>query len=105
MLRGRDRWDRWYCRHFCRLLVGLMGGTTMKDCRSARAARALRTPVPPVPPASTTCSHQILWSTTGTTGPTGEMVQGTNEDGIAHHADGSFGPVPTASSIILGSST
>ena len=86
---GTDGWDRWD-RH---------------DCRSTRSASPC-TPVPPVPPGGTTYSHQNpvqyhrYHRSHRRNGPRGLI-----EDGIAHHDDASWGPVPAASSSILGSST
>jgi hypothetical protein len=63
------------------VLMGGTGGTTMIAFRAVSIA--LRTPVPPVPLGGTTCSQQILCSTTGTAGPTEETIEGTDEDVIA----------------------
>ena len=70
-------------QRYCRLLVGLTGGTggtTMIAFRSRQHHPAH--PVPPVPPVSTACSHQILWSTTGTPGPIPETVQSNASSSI-----------------------
>jgi hypothetical protein len=56
-----------YCRHIMLIMVVLIGGTTMIGSRAV--STDLCTLVPPVPPGGTACSHQILWSTTGTPGP------------------------------------
>jgi hypothetical protein len=87
---GTDGWDRWDYSESLPIRAGSI---------------ARRMPVPPVPPGGTARSRQILCSTTGTTSPTAETVQGTNQDRIAHHDDACLGPVPAVSSSIVGSST